>query len=69
MLWDSGSTTTGLTPSFAHIAEIKVAPLAVSITLQLGTIGSFSIIDYGAKVTINIPEEYCDIYMNIANFD
>ena len=33
MLWDLGSTTLGLTPSFAHIAGIKVALLAVPIAL------------------------------------
>ena len=39
-LWDSGSTTMGLTPAFAQVADIRVFPLANPHTLQLGTVGS-----------------------------
>jgi hypothetical protein len=39
-LWDSGSTTTGLTPTFAQIADIRVFPLMKPHVLQLGTVGS-----------------------------
>ena len=59
----------GLTPLFAHIIGIKVALLAMLITLQLRMIGSCSVVNYGAKVTLNIPKEYCDVYINVANFD
>ena len=58
MLWDLGSTTLGLTPLFAHVVGIKVAPLAVPITLQLGMIESCSMVNYGTRVIINVPQEY-----------
>ncbi|KAG5349981.1 hypothetical protein C0989_000922 [Termitomyces sp. Mn162] len=48
MLWVSGSTTSRITPLFAHVAGIWVALLATPITLQLGMIGSCSIVNYGA---------------------
>lgn len=39
-LWDSGSTTTGITPTFAQVVDITVFPLSNPHTLQLGTVGS-----------------------------
>jgi hypothetical protein len=39
-LWDSGSTTTGITPTFAQVVNILVFPLNDPHVLQLGTIGS-----------------------------
>ncbi|KAG6804963.1 hypothetical protein H0H92_001404, partial [Tricholoma furcatifolium] len=51
-LWDSGSTTSGLTPAYAHVAKIRVSQLEKPITLQLGTIGSRSIVNYGAIVAM-----------------
>ncbi|KAG5335504.1 hypothetical protein C0989_001191 [Termitomyces sp. Mn162] len=68
MLWNSGSTTR-ITPSFTHVAEIQVALLATLITLQLGTIGSCSIVNHIARVTMKIPGEICNVYVDIANFD
>ena len=56
-LWDSGSTMSGLTLSFAYVAGIKVVPLAIPIMLQLGTIGSCSMVNYSTWVTINVPDE------------
>ena len=69
MLWDLGSTMSGLTLSFAYVVGIKVTPLAMPITLQLGTIGSCLVVNYNAKVTISVPHKYWDIYMDVANFD
>jgi len=40
MLWDSGSTATGVMPAFAHVANLRVFPLTNPHVLQLGTIGS-----------------------------
>jgi hypothetical protein len=39
-LWDSGSTTTGITPMFSQVANILVFLLLESHVLQLGMIGS-----------------------------
>ena len=55
---DSESTMSGLTPLFTHVADIKVAPLATPMTLQLVTIGSCSVVNYSTRVTMNVPEEY-----------
>ncbi|KNZ71609.1 Pro-Pol polyprotein [Termitomyces sp. J132] len=56
-------------PSFAHVTRIHVALLATPITLQLGTIGSCSIMNFGARVTMKAPGKFCNIYVDIANFD
>jgi hypothetical protein len=68
-LWDSGSTTTGITPAFAELAKIPVDELEDPHVLQLGTVGSRSAIKYGADVNINIEGEDMSIYVDIANFD
>lgn len=68
-LWDSGSTTTGITPTFAHVAKIKVNELLDPHTLQLGTVGSRSSIKYGAKVPIQLGRTQTLSYVDIANFD
>jgi len=68
-LWDSGSTTTGITPAFAELAKIPVDELEDPHVLQLGTVGSRSSIKYGADVNINIGEEKLPTYVDIANFD
>lgn len=60
-LWDSGSTTTGITPAYAEIAQIPVDELEDPHILQLGMVGSRSIIKYGG--------ERMTTYVNIANFD
>ncbi|KAG6882186.1 hypothetical protein C0995_015512, partial [Termitomyces sp. Mi166 len=39
-LWDSGSTTMGITPQFAHVNAIRVHELSEPLMLQLGTVGS-----------------------------
>ena len=68
-LWDSGSTTTGITPAFAELAKIPVDELEDPHVLQLGTVGSRSAIKYGADVNINVEGEKMSIYVDIANFD
>jgi hypothetical protein len=68
-LWDSGSTTTGITPAFAEVAQVPVDELEDPHVLQLGTVGSRSMIKYGADVTLNIEGEKTSTYVDIANFD
>jgi len=68
-LWDSGSTTTRITPSFAEIARIPVDELKDPHVLQLGTVGSRSEIKYGTDVNISIEGIKMPIYVDIANFD
>ena len=68
-LWDSGSTTTGITPAFAEIAKVPVDTLEDPHILQLGTIGSRSTIKYGADMDIEIEDLETKAYVDIANFD
>jgi hypothetical protein len=68
-LWDSGSTTTGITPTFSELAKIKVDTLDDPHVLQLGTVGSRSIIKYGVDATIVVANVRNTAYMDIANFD
>uniref|UniRef100_A0A8H8CD88 CCHC-type domain-containing protein n=1 Tax=Psilocybe cubensis TaxID=181762 RepID=A0A8H8CD88_PSICU len=68
-LWDSGSTTSGLTPSFAQIADISVDTLIDPHILQLGTTGSRSSIKYGADVQVNIGNTSTSTYLDIINID
>ena len=68
-LWDSGSTTTGITPAFAELAEVPVDELEDPQILQLGTVGSRSIIKYGADVNLNVEGNKISTYVDIANFD
>jgi Retroviral aspartyl protease len=68
-LWDSGSTTTGITPAFTEIAKIPLDELEDPHVLQLGTVGSRSIIKYGTDVEVNIKGKTMSTYVDIANFD
>jgi hypothetical protein len=69
ILWDSGSTTMGITLSFAELANVKVDTLKDPHVLQLGTVGSRSIIKYGADVEIRVADIKTTSYVEIANFD
>lgn len=68
-LWDSGSTTTGITPALAQVADVCVFPLEDPHILQLGTVGSRSTINYGAEIELSLPGTKGEIYADIANFD
>ena len=68
-LWDSGSTTTGITPAFAEHAGIRMDTLEDPHILQLGTVGSRSSIKYGADVNIQVAEVNTTSYVDMANFD
>ena len=69
MLWDLGSTTSGITPSYAELANIIVDTLETPDILQLGTVGSRSIIKFGADVAISIGGRSHLSYVDVANFD
>jgi hypothetical protein len=68
-LWDSGSTTTGITPSFVDVAKIKVFPLSNPHILQLGTVGSRASVNFGTYVQIETHGESREEYVDVANFD
>jgi len=68
-LWDSGSTTTGITPSFVDVAKIMVFPLKNPHMLQLGTIGSCASINFSAYVDVVTHGASKHKYVDVANFD
>ena len=68
-LWDSGSTTSGITPSYAELAKIVVDTLTDPHVLQLGTVGSRSIIKFGADISLRIAKQLYSSYVDVANFD
>ncbi|KAG6894335.1 hypothetical protein C0993_011767, partial [Termitomyces sp. T159_Od127] len=51
-LWDSRSTTTGITPQFMHVNAIHVHELTEPLMLQLGTVGSCAVVQFGAEVRV-----------------
>ncbi|KAG6892566.1 hypothetical protein C0993_003532 [Termitomyces sp. T159_Od127] len=69
MLWDSGSTTTGITPQFMHVNAICVHELTEPLMLQLGTVGSGAVVQFGAEVRVKTSGQPTKEYVDIANFD
>ena len=68
-LWDSGSTTTGITPSFVDVAKITVFPLKNPHVLQLGTVGSRASVNFGTFVDVATHGTSQREYVDVANFD
>ncbi|KAG6858826.1 hypothetical protein C0995_013616, partial [Termitomyces sp. Mi166 len=68
-LWDSGSTTTGITPQFVHVNAIRVHELSEPLMLQLGTVGSCAMVQFGAEVKIKASGHPTKEYVDIVNFD
>ncbi|THU91020.1 hypothetical protein K435DRAFT_601817, partial [Dendrothele bispora CBS 962.96] len=72
-LFDSGSTADTISPDFAHIAKLKMYQLENPVTLQLGTKGSRSKINYGCTASYQFKSSKETIkskeYFDIANID
>ena len=68
-LWDLGSTMSSITPSYAKLAKIVVDTLTDPHVLQLETIGSQSIIKFGADMSLRIAKQLYSFYVDVANFD
>ncbi|KAG6894440.1 hypothetical protein C0992_006067, partial [Termitomyces sp. T32_za158] len=49
MLWDSGSTMMGITPQFVHVNAIHIHELMEPLMLQLGTVGSRAVVQFGTE--------------------
>ena len=69
MLWDTGSMMMEITPSFVDVAKIAVFPLKNPYMLQLGTVGSCALVDYGAFVDVAMHGMSQREYVDVANFD
>jgi hypothetical protein len=69
-LLDSGSTTVSITQDFTQVAKLRVQELANPVPLQLGTVGSCSMINFGAKAHLQVgPINDNDVYLDIINID
>jgi hypothetical protein len=69
-LLDSGSTTVSITQDFARVAKLKIKELENPVPLQLGTVGSRSMINFGAKARLELgPITDDDAYLDIVNID
>jgi RNase H-like domain found in reverse transcriptase/Integrase zinc binding domain/Reverse transcriptase (RNA-dependent DNA polymerase) len=69
-LLNTRSTTVSVTHDFAHVVSLDVQQLENPVVLQLGTVGSRSMINYGARTHIkfgSITEE--NTYVNVVNID
>ncbi|KAI0281506.1 hypothetical protein BC826DRAFT_875195, partial [Russula brevipes] len=53
-LLDTGCTTVSITPDFARVAKLRVMQLENPVKLQLGTVGSRSVINFGAVSRIEL---------------
>ncbi|PBK84590.1 hypothetical protein ARMGADRAFT_943267, partial [Armillaria gallica] len=72
MLWDSGSTSTVMSPAFADISKVLVSQLLNPVVLQLGTVGSRAKINFGTNMEVKTEgfqgREYFDM-VNIDKYD
>lgn len=68
-LFDSGSTTNGISPEAVHVAHVDLFELAEPMTLQLGCVGSKSRINYGTNSEIQIAGKSFRCYLDVANID
>lgn len=68
-LWDSGSTSTAMSPPFADVSKALVFRLTNPVVLQLGTVGSRSRINFGTKSNI-VSDGYTGPgYFDVVNID
>ncbi|KDQ61891.1 hypothetical protein JAAARDRAFT_92292, partial [Jaapia argillacea MUCL 33604] len=68
-LLDSGSTTDSLSPSFVTLAGIPVSKLETPVPLQLGCVGSRSMIQFSATADITFGHNTIRHYFDIVNID
>lgn len=68
-LWDSGSTTSSVSPQYASIAKLEVRKLKQPVQFFLGTVGSRSMINYGVLARAKLPTVQGDDYFDVINLD
>ncbi|KAG6871691.1 hypothetical protein C0992_010484, partial [Termitomyces sp. T32_za158] len=59
----------GITPQFAHVNAIRVHELMEPLMLQLGTVGSHAVVQFGTEVKVKTSGQPTKEYVDIANFD
>ena len=69
-LLDTGSTAVSITYDFACVAKLNVMQLGNPIPLQLGTVGSRSMINYRATAWLELgPASEDNAYLDVVNLD
>ncbi|KAI0038524.1 hypothetical protein FA95DRAFT_1464503, partial [Auriscalpium vulgare] len=69
VLFDSGSTTNGVSHEAAHVAKLDVFELKEPMTLQLGTVGSRSRVNFGTRSAVVIAGEKFPCFLDIVNVE
>jgi hypothetical protein len=70
VLLDSESTTVSITHNFACIAKLNVMHLENLIVLQLGTVSSRSIINFGSRASLELGLiKDSDTHLDVVNID
>lgn len=69
-LLDTGCTTVSITHDFARVAKLPIVQLENPVTLQLGTVGSRSMINFGTRARIEVgPIKEDNAYLDVVNLD
>ncbi|KAK0445056.1 uncharacterized protein EV420DRAFT_1277131 [Desarmillaria tabescens] len=68
-LWDTGSTSMAMSPNCADISKAIIFNLTSPMTLQLGTIGSRSKINFGTNSKVEMPGYMGPEYFDIVNIN
>jgi len=68
-LLDLGCTIDAISPEMVQIVGLKVHQLTEQISIQLGTKGSKSQINYGTRVCIKFGTVEVNYYFNVINID
>jgi len=69
-LLDTGSTAILISHDFAQVVKLKVFQLENPILLQLGTVGSHSMINFGARSCVELGTiSDDDAYLDVVNID
>ncbi|KAI0042593.1 hypothetical protein FA95DRAFT_1499908 [Auriscalpium vulgare] len=69
VLFDSGSTTNGISHDAAHVAKLDVFQLKEPMTLQLGCVGSKSRVNFGTRSTVTIEGREFPCFFDIVNIE
>ncbi|KAJ3490429.1 hypothetical protein NLI96_g1451 [Meripilus lineatus] len=68
-LFDSGSSIDAISNEFARVAKVDAFELEKPVPIQLGTVGSRSVINFGANIPVSVHGKMEEIYLDIVNVD
>ncbi|KAI0040652.1 hypothetical protein FA95DRAFT_1459303, partial [Auriscalpium vulgare] len=68
-LFDSGSTTNGISHEAAHIAKLDIFQLKEPMTLQLGCVGSKSRVHFGTRSAVTAKGKVFPCFLDIVNIE